>query len=334
MRMPSLFVSDLGITNYVLSTADMFICSVGYEERCAVIPSEVPAVLRSKAAVLAFKETGDAALRAANEQKLWDLGMKGRIPLSADSDREVLDLLNDRVGKLQDVHLVVDYSSMSRVWYNAMINWAWYRARTEGSVTIDFLYSGGIYGVADGPLVIESVDVLPGIEGLTRPGDPRLLCVGLGFDASAIRSFYEEFQPEQLVCYVGTELKPSVYRSRVRRDNREILSMAAAVVDIPIWSVEESYRTLGAVLAPQARSWDVTILPLGTKPHTLTSLLLCHRFQDLRCLRVKRRPRVERIAASFTRVRTRVRFAYRGVEAAQSGRASIHSAPDSRLTHA
>lgn len=301
-------ISDTRYTPLVYADADLLLCSLGYEERCTAIPQELPTGALERTVVLEFAEMEDDDLRKANTAAFDSIGLSPSLTMSADSDVEVLQLLEARLSGRSNPYLVVDYSAMSRVWYDAILNWMWHSPSVVGGATIDFVYSRGKYAGADGPLVLESLDALRGAQGITRPGAPSVLCLVLGFDASAIWSAYQALQPDTLICAVGIDVEPHEDRRRVLEVNKEVRSLSSLTVDLPVYSIEESYRILASLFSSATGGSDVTILPFGPKPLTLASILLSHRFRDVRCLRPKRRPRVERIQATDGRLATRVSF--------------------------
>ena len=55
---------------------------------------------------------------------------------------------------------------------------------------------------------------------------------------------------------------------------------------LPLVSVEAAYRNLAETIAPHRPDGEITLVPMGPKPHVLASIIVAIRFPEVACLRV------------------------------------------------
>jgi hypothetical protein len=135
-------------------------------------------------------------------------------------------------------------------------------------------------------------------------------------DLELIRTFYSNLP----------SLSPTQLTSTNQLPNQElpISSVERILVwsELPISSVERSYSLLCELISPYLQDCDVTVVPMGPKPHVLASLLLCMRFEEIACLRVvtdRRRPFAVRPQGTFSVTRVEVRPSLQAWSDGQSG---------------
>src|SRR5215467_6798759 len=118
-------VTDVELEEIAASGYDLAIFASGYEERCTYAPEQLQRrSLRTKSVILGFKEMSNDPQRIANDRyfsETWN----DPIPLSTEDDGPVYELLRNEFGQDKTrLRILVDYSSMSSLWYTAVLNWA------------------------------------------------------------------------------------------------------------------------------------------------------------------------------------------------------------------
>jgi len=79
-----------------------------------------------------------------------------------------------------------------------------------------------------------------------------------------------------------------------------------AVLEMPLASIESCYRHLAETIAPHRPDGEITLVPMGPKPHVLASILIAMRFQEVACLRVSGAPNPINVWPTGEIVATRV----------------------------
>src|SRR5207249_4264430 len=91
--------------------------------------------------------------------------------------------------------------------------------------------------------------------------------------------------------------------------NAELIKHSKRTLQLPLFSVERTFVHLAELIAPHRDGGDVTLVPMGPKPHVLAAILLAMRFEEISCLRVSgRRSKAEGVGTTGAIVATRVSF--------------------------
>lgn len=269
---------------------DVAVFASGYEERCTFVPKQFAGLRISYPLVLGFKELQNAEPRKEHDIYYRECWESEPHITSAGDDFTIQRLLNDVVPK-QGVprRILVDCSSMSRLWYAGLLNWA--RYGTGGKdIQIDFLYALGRYEDADGlPIVIEDMVSIPGCEGGPLRSRRSVAIFGLGFNAWATLSVLERLEADEVFAYLAAPGAVASYPQLVRSLNRDFLAepqVKKPILELPLRSVETCYRYLSEIVSPYRARDSVILVPMGPKPHVLASILVAMRFPEVSCMRV------------------------------------------------
>jgi hypothetical protein len=274
---------------------DVGVFSSGYEPRCTFVPRQLRGRKIKNHVVLGFKELAAEKARKENDAYYRDQWGAEPLAVSADNDFAIQRALNDvasRGGRL--TRILVDYSSMSRLWYSGVLNWARFGNNAD-ETTIDFAYSVGKYEEQDLPMEIEDMLSIPGCEGGPMRSRDSLAIFGLGFNPWASLSVLERLEADEVFAYIASPGASPDYPHRVRRLNKDFLEeprVKGNVFELPLRSAETSYRFLSELVIPHRLTDSITLVPMGPKPHVLASILVSMRFPEVSCMRVsvKRKP--------------------------------------------
>jgi hypothetical protein len=213
--------------------------------------------------------------------------------------------------KLDSIRLLVDYSSMSRLWFNGVLNWIRHTPHLP-PVTVDFVYALGRYRTEYHPLLINDILLLPGCDAELSQSRKTITLFGLGFDGTVALSLYERLEPDVVYAfYASPGASPGDEQTALTANERLLSSIARGKLGLPIRSVSSTVRQLRELVAPALGVDNIMVVPLGPKPHALAAMLLSRMHpRDIACLRVRgSRSEVVNVQATGELVITRVHMA-------------------------
>jgi hypothetical protein len=279
-------VTDIADDVLYTSKYSAAIFASGFEERCTYFPKKTPNYNIENAIVFGFKEGRECKQREANDRYYLDNWVNDIIITSSGDETPIYDVLNSiKYNKSDDIRLLVDYTSMSRLWYAGILNWSRF-AQNFKTITIDMVYSPGIHREKTEPMVIKNILSIPGCEGGAVPLFKSVAVFGLGFDGLAPLCVLEKLEPDLYYVYFASPTIFPDYPNKVRKENQELIRDAKGVLELPLSSVEKTFAHLGEIVSLHKSEADITFVPMGPKPHVLAAILLSLRFEEVACLRV------------------------------------------------
>lgn len=303
-------ISDLTAAEVRDSTYDVGLFARGYEERAVHVAQVLERERIQTPVVIGFRQLNKHVQRESNRAYFERAWGGEKLEIGAADDEQVYAQMRsvvDRAGS--DIRIMIDYSSMSRVWYAAVLNWARYWAQAD-RVCLDFVYAVGDHRDRVLPRVTGDVIPIPGCEGLGTQLSRAVGVFGLGFDGVATLSVLDMLEPDIAYGYLAAPGGFPDYPARAREENAEFIQKHARdTLELPLQSVERTFWHLTELVAPHLGEDDVSVIPMGPKPHVLAAILLAMRFERISCLRVGiRRHRTEAVGATGELVATRVEF--------------------------
>lgn len=305
-------VTDCSFVDLAGEKYDVAVLASGYEARCTFVPNIIERSKVIAPVVLGFKDLAETEPRKAHDEYFRTQWKSEPEIASAGNDYVIQLLLNRRLSEHGDVkRILVDCSSMSRLWYSGILNWARFGNSAEETV-VDFVYALGRYEDENEnvPMVIEDMVSIPGCEGGVLQSQHSLAIFGLGFNGWAALSVLERLEADHVYAFIASPGASPDYPERVRTANKDFLEeprVKQHVLELPLRSVETSYRFLSELVAPHRLKDSVTLVPMGPKPHILASILVSMRFPEVSCMRVSaKRTRPEKVEPSGEVVAVRV----------------------------
>lgn len=303
-------VSDITFNVIKKNTYDIGVFASGYEERCTYIPKNIQGKKIINKVILGFKELTTNKVRKINDaQFVSNWGIKPII-LSADNELAIYETLrNANLPERNELRVLVDYSSMSRLWYAAIINWCLHGVPAK-RIVIDFAYAVGKHRGKISPFIINNILSIPGCEGGPISLSKSVTVFGLGFDGFAPLCVLDQIEPDIVYSYLAAPAAFNDYPRRAYKANIELIEKyteKGKPLELPLDSVELVYTHLAELISPHRNEAEITMVPMGPKPHVLASLLLSFRFKDINCLRVSgKRAQPEKVGTTGQIVSTRV----------------------------
>jgi len=301
-------VLDIDFDSVSESRYDVSLFASGYESRCIHIPGLINPSMVDNRLVFGFTEARHSVRRDQNDEFFWERWNCKPIPLSGDDEKPIYEHLHERTQTLsRPIRILLDYSSMSRLWYAAVLNWARF-AVSGKDVIIDFVYSMGKYEEQKHPMVIRGMVSIPGCEGRAYRLRESIAVFGLGFHGLAALYVLDQLEADTVYAFLASPGSSEEYIAKTREINKDLISnhKTKEVLELPLASVEKSYRHLAETIAPHRPDGEITIVPMGPKPHVLVSILIAMHFQEVACLRVSGAPNPADVKATGDIVATRV----------------------------
>jgi hypothetical protein len=271
---------------------DVCLFASGYESRCIHVPGLIDPKTVLNPLVFGFTEESKSENRVHNDTFFLDRWNRTPIPLSGDDEKPIYEHLHKHTQLFdRPIHILLDYSSMSRLWYTAVLNWARFAASGR-SVIIDFIYSMGKYEGEEHPFVIRGMVSIPGCEGRAYRLRESVAVFGLGVQGLAALCVLDQLEADTVYAFLATHGGREEYAAKTREMNNTLIGnrKTKAVLELPLASVATCYRHLAETIAPHRPDGEITLVPMGPKPHVLASILVAMRFPEVACLRVSSTP--------------------------------------------
>lgn len=280
----------------------------GYESRSIHIPSLIDPGLIANPLILGFMEEPYSGKRLENDKFYRDRWNLEPIPLSASNEKPIYEMLHEHAQTVdRSLHILVDYSSMSRIWYAAVLNWSRFAASGK-EVIIDFIYSMGRYDEYKKPMIIQEMVSIPGCEGRAYRLRESVAVFGLGFNGEAALCVLDQLEADTVYAFLASPGSSEEYVKKTREINKDLINnyKTKPVLEMPLASIESCYRHIAETIAPHRPDGEITLVPMGPKPHVLASILVAMRFREVACLRVSGAPNPINVWPTGEIVSTRV----------------------------
>ncbi len=302
-------VSDFDFLEVKKNKYDIGIFASGYEKRCIQVATKIARSSIANPVVIGFVEYQDNQQRQDNDLLYGKLWTQDRLLVSADDEGPIYQRLQDYFGQDdKPLKILVDYSSMSRLWYAGILNWI-NVAQAKRDIIVDMLYSIGEYCGEYPAMVINDILSIPGCEGLTVPFNKSVAVFGLGFDEHATLCVLDKLEADIVYAYLADPAAFDKYPRIALEKNKELIKIANTTLRLPLKSVETAYRYLTEVVMPHRQDSNIIFIPMGPKPHILAAILLSIKFGDIICLRVSgKRANAADIRATGDIITTRLHF--------------------------
>lgn len=290
--MTSIRVVDSDLDSFCKERYDVCLFASGYESRCIHVPGLIDSSMVANPLVFGFTEESKSENRIRNDEYFKNEWSREPIPLSGDDEKPIYEHLHKHTQSLdRPVHILLDYSSMSRLWYAAVLNWARFAASGK-TVIIDCAYAIGNYIEKMHPMVIRGMVSIPGCEGRAYRLRESVAVFGLGFHGLAALCVLDRLEADTVYAFLASPGASAADVAKTRECNKELLEShkTTAVLELPLASIETCYRNLAETIAPHRPDGEITLVPMGPKPHVLASILVAMRFPEVACLRVASTP--------------------------------------------
>ena len=303
-------VVDLNDRSVLNSEYDLCIVASGYEARSVYLSEALEAGRIRVSLILGFQDLNQSTQRLSNDACMQDHWGSTIQLLRSDEDDGIYSRLRDLTwDQNRPFRILVDYSSMSRIWYAAVLNWALLSTAIK-TIHIDFSYSVGLYEENGEAMIIQDMVAIPGCEGGALKLDRSVAVFGLGFNGWASLCVLERLEADRVYAYLASPAAFPEYEAKVIEKNADFIEeqrLDDKILKFPLRSVESSFRYLAELIAPYRNNDEVTLVPMGPKPHVLASILVAMRFPEVSCLRISaKRESPEQVTPTGELICTRI----------------------------
>lgn len=186
------------------------------------------------------------------------------------------------------LRILVDYSSMTRVWYGEILSYFRDSPCLLDEVEIIFAYSFAEY-LPPPNENYRNLHVSP-IEGFSYfsiPDKPTAVLIGLGYEKNKAFGLSEYFDGETFVFY-NNDSDDERYNSTIETINQSLLNDIPEEnkLAIPILNLEFSERQLLSLCSYLKDDFRIIIAPTGPKPFTLISMIISLKMNDVDVWRI------------------------------------------------
>ncbi len=306
--MITLRVLDIDLDTVREQDYELAIFASGYESRCVHVSGLINPQTVSFPLICGFIEESEGERRRDHDKILTERWKCPPTLMDANDEKPIYAHLSQYTRDVrQPVRILIDYSSMSRLWYTAVLNWARFAAAGK-EVIIDFVYATGDYEEPEQDMVIREMVSLPGCEGRAYRLRESIAVFGLGFQGLATLCVLDQLEADTVYAFLSSPGVTEDVVAKVREVNKELITnrKTKALLELSLSSVASSYRGLAETIAPHRTDGEITLVPMGPKPHVLASILIAMRFPEVACLRVSERPDKRDVKAAGDVVSTRV----------------------------
>ncbi|WP_367987786.1 hypothetical protein AB2S62_00235 [Vibrio sp. NTOU-M3] len=287
--MNNLHVDDISSRDLTNTKYDISIFSCGYEERCIEIPSRIEPTSVEDTIVISFNQHHQDKVRLScldfyNE--VWPLS--SFIESSQDCVKEIYNSLHPIVEKKNkdELRILIDYTSMSRVWYSAILNYL--IKFSEKNFIIDLAYASGVYHDVNLNVELGDIKIIPGCEGISLTKKNNAAIFMLGFDNYGPLRLYNLLNPNKCFGVMASPASTYQYEETCYSKNKSFIKYHLGgqenLIRLPINSISACYENMSQLLQPLEKEHNVSIIPFGPKPHILTAILCSFNFPNVTCM--------------------------------------------------
>ncbi|HEX3008059.1 MAG TPA: hypothetical protein VHO90_10630 [Bacteroidales bacterium] len=272
-------LNDLSAQSY-----DLYLASSGYETRSIFLSQRVSVHAKRKIA-LAFKERKAEISRPFNDKVFSQLGFEF-IEASTTSSQEICEILESicTLPRADDLNILVDYSSMPKLWYEAIIEFFSECEPQFINLNVWFSYSTSEYVEPKrGATNVYSESEVP----LLSSSKPIVLIIGLGYEKARAQQLANKVNAEVTYSFYSDPAVDPRFVNEVIQNNKDILSKAdpGEIIKYPIFDLNYINASLTRLCVDLRLSHQVVLASIGPKPFTLMSFLLHARYPDIRIWR-------------------------------------------------
>lgn len=265
---------------------DVFLASCGYEPRASFLALQ--GVKANKKIVLAFGDNQENEYRIHNNQIFENLGfefieMKGS---KYDSIFSLFDSFIKNHYTSNELSILIDYSSMTRIWYGAIIYYLTHLESCDKKIHLYLSYSVA-ESIDPSEVETETLNFHP-IDlycQLSLPTKPTALIAGLGYEKKRIYGLREYFDAEALFLFYTDG---NLFTKNVLRKNEEVLKSVKEENHFPyaLNDLNHMKMLLQDLCEDLKNDFRVIIAPCGPKPFTLLSFIIASQMPNVDVWRI------------------------------------------------
>lgn len=265
---------------------DLFISASGYETRSIFLAQRIPADQAKRKVTFAFTERCEEISRRFNDKVYEQLNFEV-VTASAASSRELIAFLEGfcRSVHQPEINVLVDYSSMPKLWYEAIIEFFTEHEGHFQNVHVWFSYTPSEYAAATSNVSNKyfqpEVPVLPTTK-------PIALLIGLGYEKGRAEDLAKKLKAQVTYLFYSDPAVDPRFVSELLDNNKNLLKNldTTKTITYPIYDLNYINTSLTKLCIDLRLSHQIVLAPIGPKPFTLMCFLLNARYPDIKLWRI------------------------------------------------
>ncbi|AYN28501.1 hypothetical protein D8682_16885 [Buttiauxella sp. 3AFRM03] len=285
-------LEDISRAELLSSNYDIAFVGLGYEPRCTYVSKLLDQEKISEVVILSFIESSQNKSRLNSLDllvKKWNHKYR-LVELEHSNTQDIYKTLNQMVSAIdkEELHLLIDYSSMSRNWYAAILNY--FLKFSQKKIKIDLVYSLAVYPKNEDFLNFElgDIKILPGCEGSSITKKRKCAIFMLGFDNIGPQSFFNLLEPELSFGIIASPGALPDYEDLSLLINNDFIEHQLMggrnLLKLPISSLSVTFENLCQLIQPLRHQYNISIIQFGPKPHIVASTLAGLFFENVSCI--------------------------------------------------
>ena len=266
---------------------DIAVAASGFEKRATNAFEKIDLERLRRKIVFGFHD------RVNSQRKENDRFFSGRnfacYEVSGNDGAEVARLILEEIESSPGTtcKLLIDYSSMTRSWYAAIID-GLRTIKTKEKVECFFAYSPARFQPPIGVGPNQYAGPLDGFAGFDSTDRPTALVIGLGYDRDRALGLMQYVEPAACFALIADPPLEPAYLDYVHANNGSFLKLISPDRQIrhPLGDLQRTSHVLLSLVWGLSEDYRVILAPLGVKPLSLMCLLLAVRYPELDVWRV------------------------------------------------
>ena len=267
---------------------DLIIAASGFEKRCNTLFLNYSFNANKKVA-FAFSEKKNESNHKCNDEFFISKGFE-LLTISGEESKDIDVYLNLFLSSLEKdtIELLIDYSSMTRIWYAKIINFFASDNVALKNVSIYFSYTPTSFNLPKKNCPVRFAGSLMQFEPVRANNKPLALIVGLGIDQDKASYLIKKINPVHLTLMYADPAFDKKYVETVLRTNRKLIDSIEIrnLLNYPLADNLLTSQILTDLCLILRMRYNVIIAPLGPKVFSLCSLLFSTNYPDVDVWRV------------------------------------------------
>ena len=266
-------------------TIDVLIAACGNVSHSIHLTQAINFKAKKKIALL-FNEKDQEIATCEDSKNIFKENGFECYQLNSGSSSEILSVLDTLCenGKCENIKLVVDYSSMSKMWYGTIINYFAFNDLDYNNLIVYFCYTPEHFvpPAARKEKLSKPEPVFTNTPSINE-GKPLSLIIGLGCDESKAEFLCDFFKPDDVYFFLPNPSFDEDSTKMAKTNNKRILSdvRASHLLQYPAKNIEEIDSKLTSLCLNLRLTSRIILISLGPKTFSLASFLLNARYPDI-----------------------------------------------------
>jgi hypothetical protein len=266
---------------------DVMIAASGYESRASYFYTK-DFVKGDKKVVFSFAEYNENIVKQTNDM-LFDSMSFERITCSGNESKPINEYLNKHLNpKGGRLKIIVDYTSMTRVWYASIISFLRSSMQENAAFDVYFVYSNSLYVPPQSQMNYNKyVNPIEGFYSVSVPAKPSAVVIGLGYVESRAFGLSEFFDVKPYLFIADASSSDEYYNDVVSKNYVLLKSTPEENVFLyPLNGMKYTETLLYRLCKDLESDYRIILAPCGPKPFTLLCLTTSLRFSEIDVWRI------------------------------------------------